>query len=1018
MKTYKLTKSIRFKLNIEDAPTIQSEVKSLHVDEPSNRLSSLVKAGYDLALLVENYIFTDKQKKKLKATVTVHFRWLRQFTRNEFYDWIGNKKVNKKIILADVPYLPEYFTSFVNEWRYTLDSINNTINLPKEVNTRKANIGLDIKRIGARKMLPFIESFVKDSNDRNTDEIKQNLQEVIQNIKNLQKVCEQWCLPAQSSGVEIARASFNYYTINKKPKDFNIEKKDIEKQLAGKFIFSTSQKQLLQKIGLSEFLEKPIAELYNDLKEYKSTQKKQLEESVKQGYQYDAIEKKHLLFAGDSNAFKKYAKLTIAISNHVKQRENTTKQSHRFQQLSEEITKLKIQRGKLFFDGRSKSGEPNERFKTYLNFCKIFKDIAQKRGRLIARLKGIEKEVIDSQRLQYWAIMLEKNKRHQIALIPNKFSQNAYKQLNQWQNSDIDGANIYYFESLTYRSLKKLCFGINGNTFLPEVKKELKEKELWKYHDRDFGEHTFKNEDDSRDEQALIAFYKTVLQTNYVKQNIKLPASFDEEIIKKEFSSEQAFRIALEKCCYLKYKKAAYEQLQYFLKENQAEVLTITTYDLERLDRLNETNCKAHTQLWLNFWKEENQLNRFPIRLNPEITITWREHKESRIKKYGPGTPLYNPNRQNRYLHPQLTLVTTFSNNSLSPEINYAFQDAQQKGAAIIGFNKDIHEYLQSKSKNQHLWVYGIDTGKVELATLCLINQKNELQNFNILELNKEKFNYEKTGYLKDGTEKSYKAIQNLSYFLNPKLYEQTFKDRKFNETFDELFTKRELPAIDLSAAKVINGHLVLNGDIVTYKKLREVNEQRKNKQSVSSVEKINHIRNALVANMIGVLYHLYKTYPGLIVLEDNPQSWIEDERLKFEGRLERPLEWAIYKKFQNDGLTPPISELVRLREVEKFEIDTGKQKKFEHIKQFGVLLLVNKEGTSLQCPQCNKNAYENENELMADKSQKVFSCKHCGYHNTNNPNNFVGLDNNDKVAAYNIAKRGFEKLFPKKQFK
>jgi predicted RNA-binding Zn-ribbon protein involved in translation (DUF1610 family) len=1030
MLKYKLTKAIRFKLNAEHAPSLTAKAESLQAAEPEGQPASLVNEGYNLANIFEKYIFSDKEKKKLSPSVTIHFRWLRQHTRYAFYEWKGEDTLkDKKPKLADVPYLPEKLAGLLSEWRNTLETLNIAANAPKESNTRKANMGLAIRKLGTRSMFPFIESFIKDSNPKDSDELKSQILQAIDRFKTLLNECEYWSMTSQSSGLEIARASFNYYTINKKPKDFNKEREKVEKNLSAlpqeirlsaipgyklfiKYNEEGNQYVIKLKMNDKELWETVnLKSLYKGLKHFKSEQKSAFAQAITQGLEYEKSER-FPLFYGYPDAFNRYVELTNKIQKKAEKKNNAKKDSEEAKKLGEEISRLKQKRGKLFFDEQNKSGEPKERFEKYVSFCSVFKDVAIKRGQLIARLKGIEKEEIDSQRLQYWAVITEKNGRHQVALIPKQNAQKAYKQIREWREQPGGSVIVYYFDSLTYRSLKKLCFGINGNTFLPEVKEELTKQIQWNYPEGDFGEHTFKNNDSSRDEQALIAFYQKVLSTSFVKQNLTLPPNFAREVLNKDFDTEQDFRIALEKCCYVRHKKISGEQLERFLHNNNAEVFSITSFDLERLDRKKDEQRKAHTRLWLDFWKPENENEKFPLRLNPEITVTWREPKKSRMEKYGEGTPLYDPGKKNRYLHPQFTLVTTFNENALAPEINYAFQNAKQKGEAIISFNKQVNAALKSKYENDNLWFYGIDTGKVELATMCLMDKNKKLQPFSVLELREGKLDYEKTGYLKEGTQKSYKAVKNLSYFLNPELYEKTFRDVNFQKTFDELFLKKEVPAIDLSKAKVISGHIVLNGDIAGYEKLNTLSNMRQEqREQTITLDKINHVRRLIAGNMVGVISHLYKNFPGYLLLEDNAQSWIEDERLKFEGRVERPLEWALYRKFQGYGLTPPLSELVRLREQEKFKISNGSQPRFATIKQFGVLILVNKEGTSLHCPNCGKKAYQNDNEIMPDKSQKIFQCKHCGYHNRNNPLGLDGLNSNDKVAANNIAKRGLEKF-------
>jgi hypothetical protein len=112
---------------------------------------------------------------------------------------------------------------------------------------------------------------------------------------------------------------------------------------------------------------------------------------------------------------------------------------------------------------------------------------------------------------------------------------------------------------------------------------------------------------------------------------------------------------------------------------------------------------------------------------------------------------------------------------------------------------------------------------------------------------------------------------------------------------------------------------------------------------------------------------------------------------------------------------------LVKLRELEKFAIQNGKQPKMVTIKQFGIIKFVPEGETSTLCPSCGKKAYKNseDKKYTSDKKQKIFHCSKeanggigdCGFHNHKNPGDYFSLDTNDKIAAFNIAKRGFETL-------
>ncbi|MBK6607653.1 MAG: hypothetical protein IPG24_19760 [Leptospiraceae bacterium] len=1104
MEKYQITKSISFRLNKVKAPILEEQVEKIgDVKEAEASLLRLFSVGQDLAGLLKQYIYKDNQK--LKSSVTVHFRWLRDYTKDKFYNWKTESRRDfsreKRFKLSEVDYLKEVFEHFISDWDAIIQNLGSEISRKQEALSRKAEIGKIIKRIGTRNVFLFFENLIIESKDKNEIHLEAQLNEKIKVFKENLIKAEQWALPAQSAGIELAKASFNYYTINKKPKDFELEKRNLEKQLHNydeRFMKDIAQREnklfgelriiekddatntyrflyeLIQNGEGKQVLEKTdkgltvdLDSLYKNLKVFRAEQKKSFQEAVSKGSSYDDTAKINILFSSvdqknnekNLKAFNKYKEFTDTIQKLADQKNKVERDSLNSRKLQEEISRIRQYRGKLLFQGPSKRGEPEERFDKYLKFCKVYKDIALKRGRLVARLKGIEKEKIDSQRLKYWTFIIEKDKQHQLVLIPKSQSQKVYQKISSYESLGAGSSDIYYFESLTYRALKKLCFGVNGNTFIPEISEELRKAGKWNYEERDFGEHIFKirsGVEEIRDEKRLIAFYKDVLGTDYIRKNreggkIVLPSSFDEEVLIPEFSTEQEFHAALEKCCYLRKKKIPKDDIEKIFSECSAQIFTITSYDLEKQDK---TNLKAHTKLWFDFWTGENEAQRFPLRLNPEIRILWREPKATRIEKYGKDSKLFDPKKRNRYLHPQFTLTTSFIENALHPEINYRFLDAKQKKDNVKKFNLDINAKLKPLPK---AWYYGIDTGIVELASLCLIQKNGIPQTFEVLNLKEDKMNYDKTGYLKDGTKKKYKAIQNLSYFLNEDLYKRTFQDESFLDTFAEIFEKKEVSALDLSVSKIISGHIVMNGDITARLNVALANARRKivdaliknpsvqlseqdynikvgdeiifkgriefnaikswediqaiihssfekDKENLARVqEDINKYRQVIAANVTGVIHFLYKKFPGLITIEYLDQSEVESHRKDFEGIIDNPVERALYRKFQTEGLTPPVSELWSIKNKNE---------------QIGIIYFADpKDGKKgahgIRCPKCGEKAYPRSEDdgYKKDKNNKIFQCKQCGFHNLNNSMGLLGLDSNDKVAAYNIAKRGLEIL-------
>jgi hypothetical protein len=138
-------------------------------------------------------------------------------------------------------------------------------------------------------------------------------------------------------------------------------------------------------------------------------------------------------------------------------------------------------------------------------------------------------------------------------------------------------------------------------------------------------------------------------------------------------------------------------------------------------------------------------------------------------------------------------------------------------------------------------------------------------------------------------------------------------------------------------------------------------------------------------------LYHEYAERfggDGVIVKEGFDSKKEIEDRNKFEGNIYRMLERKLYQKFQNYGLVPPLKNLMMLRE-------DGINGKKDAIMQVGIVAFVDPAGTSQECPVCVKG-----------KLRHTTICPNkCGFTSDGI------MHSNDGIAAYNIAKRGFNNL-------
>ena len=208
----------------------------------------------------------------------------------------------------------------------------------------------------------------------------------------------------------------------------------------------------------------------------------------------------------------------------------------------------------------------------------------------------------------------------------------------------------------------------------------------------------------------------------------------------------------------------------------------------------------------------------------------------------------------------------------------------------------------------------------------------------------------------------------------------------------------------------------------------------------VPPIEKINHLRDALVANMVGVIMYLQQDYPGIVMLEDLDMEKIEEHFQQLNINISRRLEFALYRKFQSLGKAPPhLKDLIQRRErihaKRKQEIDEAADKQYRSKKNFssqiGAIIFVDEYNTSKNCPYCGESISWKSN--IADKlkfKQHRFSCgkeNSCGFDTdrfvesphlepplaqpsqggaTPDFKAFREIDDPDKVAAYNVSKK------------
>lgn len=851
MKQIKTTKAIRFKLeNSNDNTLILESIKNLNS-----------RKGFDLKDFVDdldafitncNYYFFCSKKKGCREifyvnpNLIVKNEWLKKYAKQDLAKLKQNHTAQRiQYKIGDIDGLNLRIQDLIDDIDDIYTKLCDDASAELHERAKRTHTALLLKRLSANNSLPCLVSLINNIVDKNE---KDNLSLILKSSgKKLLSQLEiglQEYLPEQSSGVAIAKASFNYYTINKKPIDYDRKIEELSDELKTsldywkknwKSKFNNSLWELIEiksegktlYLGDSPFSDDgEYAILRQILKNILAEQKARFSEMMQDNVSYEELKDSDLFLFNNisEDDYKKYKDLTDRIEN-VATKINQEDNDNKLRTLRSKLTKLKKERGSLINAADKRN---SNKFKAYKSFADFYRKVSQKHGRVLAKLKGIEKERAESQLLQYWALMLEVDNQHRLVLIPKDKAQECKSRLIKTDEKN-QGTKLYWFESFTFRSLQKLCFGNleNGsNTFYPGIKKELQKK--YSTTDRNgypqfiTGEFEFKG-----DEQKIIQFYKDVLNTKYAQSALSFPVNeVKRNIIDKDFETLDDFIIALEQICYQRYVSVNPNLINALSDNFKAQILDITSLDLRNESNVKDKDVayshddKIHTKIWRQFWSVDNEKNGFDVRLNPEITITYRKPKESRVIKYGNDSELYDANKKNRYLHDQLTLVTTISEHSNSPAKNLSFTTESELKDMIERFNSEIKE---EKIK----FAFGIDNGEVELSTLgvYLPDFKQDSNEATFAELKKvDKYGFkvlEIKNLLyseKDYNGKKRKIIQNPSYFLNKELYCRTFKKTvaEYDMMFAEVFEEKQLLTLDLTTAKVISGHIVTNGDVVS----------------------------------------------------------------------------------------------------------------------------------------------------------------------------------------------------------
>ena len=871
METIRSNRFIRFKLQADgENASIQNKIDALNVDgefDLVNFFSKLENYLYD----INDYLFFEREDESIfKGGIVVKSEWMKTHAKQQLAEFRykersednqrnDSRRVKRPRIqhtLSDYK-LSDRIIEVHDDIVDVYEKLQDVVSRERHERADRAKIALLLGRLKTKGGLPLLVSLVENTTDKKEQgELSLRLKQSGKELLNLLEMGVQNYLPEQSKGYPIAKASFNFYTINKRPIDYTRKIKEINDRLrvdwkkCEEWCFGknksandirwwkTIKADVERRAKGKELLlgEMPMrdiedyANLRQILKNILAQQKAEFSEMIQSAESYSSLQESGLyLFDRISDEeFDEYFDFSEAIEETATKR-NQTRDQYKQRELRTKINRLRKQRGDLLSEA---CRETKDRFMDYKRFAAFYRKVAQQHGRLYAQLKGIEKERNESQMISYWAMILQSGSKHQLVLVAKeKASELKNNRLNVSEDK-TSNTKLFWFESFSFRSLQKLCFSnieSGSNKFYSDLRNEAEFSRKYS-----FGGKFISGEFDLQgDEQKKIEFYKDVLSSRTAGKMLSISKEeLKQEVLDVDFDCLDDFKVALERVSY----KRMFTVNPYIIDALRGN-FAAQVFDITSLDLRHEESCKdketvfeysdkMHTRIWKEFWSEDNEDSNFDIRLCPEITLLYRKPKSSRIAKYGADST-----QRNRYLHEQLTLVTRFTERSNSPGRELSFLAEEDEKKIVENFNREV-------LKEDFRFALGIDNGEVELSTLGVyLPQFAQESNDATFEMLKkvDEFGFP-TLTIRDlkYKEKDIKGIdrrvvQNPSYFIKEDLYCRTFgkSHQEYEAMFETLFERRNLLTLDLSTAKVISGHIVTNGDVVSLFNLWKRHAQR-----------------------------------------------------------------------------------------------------------------------------------------------------------------------------------------------
>ncbi|MDR0982475.1 MAG: transposase [Culturomica sp.] len=688
-----------------------------------------------------------------------------------------------------------------------------------------------------------------------------------------------------------------------------------------------------------------------------------------------------------------------------------------------------IEETETFTDKKTGKQKPKYKDSKYKELTEAFKSIAVDFGKHFATLRDKFNEENEINKIEYYGVIVEDENADRYLLL-SKLSESREEIKNIFPDK-AEGLKTYKVKSLTSKTLTKLVKnkGAYKDFHISDMRVDFKKiKEEWS---------AYKND------QAFLKYLKKCLTDSSMAQAqnwSEFGLDFDKcntyEEVEKELDG---------KAYLLQETRLSKATITNLVKNKGCYLLPIINQDLAREDR---TAKNQFTKDWKQIFE-----NKKHYRLHPEFNMAYRQ-----------PTPNYPNSEIGDKRYSRFQMIANFMCEIVPQSTSYATRKEQ-----IQTFNdnnkqqKAVKDFDSKFKLSDSYFIFGIDRGIKQLATLCVLDQggvirggfeiytrhfdgnkkqwvHTSLERRNILDLTnlraettidgkKVLVDLSKVEIKNQTDNKQNIKLKQLAYIRKLQYQMQTNPEKVKNMSDEDI--ENDLKDIitpykegtHYADLPIENIKAMLDRFKVLYGKTDQQSKQEL--KELCELDAADNLKGGIVANMVGVIAHLMEqyNYRVKISLENLTTSFVnqsdglneyfisrgmdfkEQENAALAGLgtyqfFEMQLLKKIFRIQQDDGNVLHLVPAFRSKEDYEKIIRRDKNDGDEYVNYpFGLVTFVDPRYTSRKCPICGKTDVK--------RNDNIITCKKCGavsgkYSFDDKNRQFI--TNGDENGAYHIA--------------